>query len=194
MFDVLHTVINSVYVQNLPTEQAASVVTDFSWGYDPYTHACKARPPTTVGRTSLSVIIIIIIQLVLDHFIVRDNCKLDCFGASWLPWVPCPRFLRELLSDQFLHRVHPFSICQVLSSTWLQDVIPLLLSQLASVLLQHVLVATTSSSVRDECSCQLLFMMQLPSRLQSLYAVKDVASGSSRQTGFADPIESILPS
>ena len=29
MFDVLHTVINSVYVQNLPTEQATSVVTDF---------------------------------------------------------------------------------------------------------------------------------------------------------------------
>ena len=29
MFDVLHTVINSVYVQTLPTEQATSVVTDF---------------------------------------------------------------------------------------------------------------------------------------------------------------------
>ena len=60
MFDALHTVINSAYVQNLPTEQATSVVTDFfSWGYDPYTHACKARHLTTVGRTSLSVIIII---------------------------------------------------------------------------------------------------------------------------------------
>ena len=31
----------------------------FSWGYDPYTHACKARPLTTFGRTSLSVVIII---------------------------------------------------------------------------------------------------------------------------------------
>ena len=31
----------------------------FSWGYDPSTHACEARPLTTVGRTSLSVIIII---------------------------------------------------------------------------------------------------------------------------------------
>ena len=31
----------------------------FSRGYDPYTHACKARPLTTVGRTSLSVIIIL---------------------------------------------------------------------------------------------------------------------------------------
>ena len=29
MFDALHTVINSVCVQNLPTEQATSVVTDF---------------------------------------------------------------------------------------------------------------------------------------------------------------------
>ena len=32
MFDVLHTVINSVYVQNLPTEQATSVVTVFCRG------------------------------------------------------------------------------------------------------------------------------------------------------------------
>ena len=32
MFDVLHTVVNSVYVQTLPTEQAISVVTDFFRG------------------------------------------------------------------------------------------------------------------------------------------------------------------
>ena len=32
MFDVLHTVVNSVYVQTLPTEQATSVVTDFTRG------------------------------------------------------------------------------------------------------------------------------------------------------------------
>ena len=60
MFDVLHTVINSVYVQNLPTEQANSCHRFFSRCYDPYTHGCKARPLTTVGRTSWSVIIIII--------------------------------------------------------------------------------------------------------------------------------------
>ena len=48
-------------VQALPTEQAAPVLTDsVSRGYDPCTHACNARPPTTVGRTSLSVINIII--------------------------------------------------------------------------------------------------------------------------------------
>ena len=32
MFDVLHTDINNVYVQNLPKEQATSVVTDFFAG------------------------------------------------------------------------------------------------------------------------------------------------------------------
>ena len=32
MFDVLHAVINSVYVQTLPTEKATSVVTDFFRG------------------------------------------------------------------------------------------------------------------------------------------------------------------
>ena len=58
--------INRLQVQILPTEQATPVLTSsFSRGYDPYTHACKARPLTTVGRTSLSVIIIIIIPEVL---------------------------------------------------------------------------------------------------------------------------------
>ena len=72
----LHIVINSVHVQNLPTEQATSVVTGcFSWGYYPYTHACKARPLTTVGRTSLSVIIIIIIIIVC---LVLDTMALLC--------------------------------------------------------------------------------------------------------------------
>ena len=53
---------NRVQVQTLPTEQAALVPTDsFSRGYDPYTHACKARPLMTVGRTSLSVIVIVIV-------------------------------------------------------------------------------------------------------------------------------------
>ena len=45
-----------MYVQILPTEQATSALTDFfSRGHDPFAHACKARPPTIVGRTSLSV-------------------------------------------------------------------------------------------------------------------------------------------
>ena len=51
---------NCVQVQTLPTEQAAPALTDsFSRSSDPYTHACKARPLTTVGRASLSVIVII---------------------------------------------------------------------------------------------------------------------------------------
>ena len=51
---------NRVEVQSLPTEQVPSALTDsFSRGYDPDTHACKARPLTTVGRTSLSVVVII---------------------------------------------------------------------------------------------------------------------------------------
>ena len=42
-----------------PTEQVAAALTDsFSRGYDPYTHACKARPLTTVRRISVSVIVI----------------------------------------------------------------------------------------------------------------------------------------
>ena len=33
----------------------------FSWGHDPITHACKARPLTVVGWTSLSVIVVVIV-------------------------------------------------------------------------------------------------------------------------------------
>jgi len=48
---------NCVQVQTLPIAQETPVLTDsFSRGYDPYTHACKARPLSTDGWTSLSVI------------------------------------------------------------------------------------------------------------------------------------------
>ena len=55
---------NCVQVQTLPTAQATLALTDsFSRRCDPDTHACKARPPTTVGWTSLSVIVIVIVLL-----------------------------------------------------------------------------------------------------------------------------------
>ena len=54
---------NCVQVQTLPIAQDTPVLTDsFSRGYDPYTHACKARPLSTDGWTSLSVIVIAIIH------------------------------------------------------------------------------------------------------------------------------------
>ena len=68
------------------------------------------------------------------------------------------------------------SISQVLLSTCLQDLIPLPLSQLASVLLLHVLVAKASSSVYGECSYQPLFAKQLLLRSKSLYAMRVVCS------------------
>ena len=53
-------------MQTLPTARDTLVLTDsFSRGYDPYTHVCRARPLSTDGWTSLSVIVIVI-----D---VRDN-------------------------------------------------------------------------------------------------------------------------
>ena len=56
-----HCQFNRVQVQALPTEQAAPVLTDFFRGVmTPTLTPGKARPLTTVGRTSLSVIIIII--------------------------------------------------------------------------------------------------------------------------------------
>ena len=62
--DVLHTVINSVLVQTLP--QRKSALTDsFSRGHDPFAHACKARPPTIVGWTSLSVSLSVIVTVIV---------------------------------------------------------------------------------------------------------------------------------
>ena len=52
---------NCVQVQTLPIAQDTPVLTDsFSRCYDPYTHACKARPLSSDGWTSLSVIVIVI--------------------------------------------------------------------------------------------------------------------------------------
>ena len=75
---------NRVQVQTLPTEQAAPVLTDsFSRGYGPNAHASKARPLTTVGQTSLSVIMIIKVWLSQLLFSGRRDCRprqsLVCF-------------------------------------------------------------------------------------------------------------------
>ena len=115
-------------------------------------------------------------QFVSDDRTRRRSCLLRGQHKHGLLWVSCPPFSHEVLSDQLLHRIPSFSICQRLSSTCLQDLVRLLLSQIASVLVLHCPVATTSSSLCDECSCQLLFAMQLPSRLKSLCAMKVVAS------------------
>ena len=55
--DVLHTVLNSGLVRSLPKVQTSSVQQIlFSRGHDPYTHACKARPPLTdVGLLGVSL-------------------------------------------------------------------------------------------------------------------------------------------
>ena len=59
-------------------------------------------------------------------------------------------FLRKVQFVQSLHKIPQFLIFQGLWSTCLQDLILMLLSQLASVLLLHVLAAIASSSVCDE--------------------------------------------
>merc|ERR1712136_49007 len=63
--DQLHFTLspNCVHVQTLPIAQDTPVQTDsFSRLYDPYTHACKARPLSTDGWTSPSVIVIVIVS------------------------------------------------------------------------------------------------------------------------------------
>ena len=56
MSDVLHTVINSVYVETNANRASHTSVTDFfSRDHDPFTQASQARPLAVVGRTPLSV-------------------------------------------------------------------------------------------------------------------------------------------
>ena len=65
-----------VQVQTLPIAQDTPVLTDsFSRGYDPYTHACKARPLSTDGWTSLSVIVIVNIYMHISHLHVHVSRK-----------------------------------------------------------------------------------------------------------------------
>ena len=69
--------LSCVQVQTLPTAQATPAPTDsFSRGYDPHTHACKARPLTTVGWTSLSVIVIAI-AMKKTNFCVKQPTKIE---------------------------------------------------------------------------------------------------------------------
>ena len=54
--DALPTVINSGFVHTLPKEQASTAQQIlFSWGHDPFTLACKARPSFDGCGTFLSV-------------------------------------------------------------------------------------------------------------------------------------------
>ena len=125
-----------------------------------------------------------VLRLVLD----LCNIRLDLhrFKLDFLEILDFLGFLVHRLRMRLsLHRVLQLSISQELLSTRLQDLIPLPLSELAIDLLQHVLVAVASSSEYGECSCQLFFA-------KSLHAMRVVvASGSSRQTSFADPILNI---
>ena len=45
----LHTVVNSVSVTHLAKSARHALTDFFSRGYDPFTHACKARPLTDLG-------------------------------------------------------------------------------------------------------------------------------------------------
>ena len=102
--DLLHCHLNRVQVQTLPTEQAAPVRTDsFSQGYDPYTHACEVRPLTIVGRTSLSVIIIIVgfearsAQVAgagsrCGHMIAHKQLREWLLNGPCVPLLPTDRF------------------------------------------------------------------------------------------------------
>ena len=63
MSDVLHTVVNSVQVHTMPTEQAASVQQFFFFRgvMTPTLSACEARPSVDRCWTSLSVVVVVIV-------------------------------------------------------------------------------------------------------------------------------------
>ena len=137
-----------------------------------------------------------VLEPVLDRFI-HFNCfnrKLDFLGFldSFEFLVQC--FCARSSFVQSLHRILQFLIFQRLSSTCLQHSILMLLSQLVSVLLLHVLAAIASSSACDECSCQFLFEKQLLLHSKNLCTTRAVVPGSSLRTSSANRILSILPS
>ena len=110
--DALHTVA-CVQVQTLPMAQDTPVLTDsFSQGHDPYTHACRARPLSTDGWTSLSVIVIVMVnsglptQWIFPTLSTSPQCNrrgtaLLAMLANWFfltdtAWSTetCPRFVQ----------------------------------------------------------------------------------------------------
>ena len=79
-------------VQTLSSEQAAPALTDsFSRGHDPSAHACKARPLTFVGWTSLGV------SIVNANFLgygIGERPRLPFFSLSF-----CLSLYRSLFLD-----------------------------------------------------------------------------------------------
>ena len=86
MFDVLHTVINSVYVQTSPAEQATSVVTDYFAGHDPFAHACEARANDCWTDFS-ECVIVMSLQLLEETLAVLSLCKLSKDHGYSYEWV-----------------------------------------------------------------------------------------------------------
>ena len=75
MSDVLHTVINSVYVQTLPTEQPTSVVTFFSRRHDPFTHACQGQASNGCWTDFSECVIVIVSSICLPITTNRSVCR-----------------------------------------------------------------------------------------------------------------------
>ena len=97
-------------VHTLPTAQVPSVLTDsFSWSHDPFTHACKARPVTVVGWTSLGVIVIIIgspMWTTREQLKLRAHRRLRRSGVSAAPQQgpPCRLSQQMFLKPEAIHR------------------------------------------------------------------------------------------
>ena len=105
----LHTVAWLCASANLANKDTPVLTDSFSRGYDPYTHACRARPLSTDGWTSLRVTVIVIAYVVAESVTrgaaqhVADNIgqSLPGFHACHLGFSPAGQ-RRDTKTDTFM--------------------------------------------------------------------------------------------
>ena len=78
--DASPSVLNSGFVHTLPKVQAST--DSFSWGHDPFTLACKARPSFDGCGTSLSVSLSLSLSLAIAAFLESSQFNKGGRGAS----------------------------------------------------------------------------------------------------------------
>ena len=87
---LMHCTLSLTVCKCTPCQRASfkNTTGSFSWGHDPYTLACKARPSSDRCWTSLSVSLSFIVIVIVD-VPVRQNLK---GGVGVLRLVPCAHF------------------------------------------------------------------------------------------------------
>ena len=111
--DLMHCTLSLTVCKCTPCQRASfnSTTDSFSWGHDPYTLACKARPSSDRCWTSLSVSLSLPLSLHWDLFLPITGLAQQLRQPSKNTWfVPCPESVQKgvNITTKSTRQVHVF--------------------------------------------------------------------------------------